>query len=398
MLDFDLLKDCYGCGACVNVCPRGAVHMTQAADGSYIPEIDEARCIGCGRCDRVCIHQHADKNHTPLGKEGCYAAYQLDTQARKASASGGMFFPLAQEMLRQGGYVCGCVWNEQMDAVHIVSNKLEDVERMRSSKYVQSDIGNCLATVRGLLKAGTPVMFCGTPCQCAACAAVTGNPENLLLVALICEGAPTAGVWQRYRDAKAARYGEKIRNVNFRSKTPVGWTMPYFVLTTKSGKRHREMSYRQNPYVLAMLQGLTYRQSCYHCEFKGDNGSADIVVGDLWKAGERLIQQSENQGISALIINTQKGKDWVDKAASAWFMEEYPLERVCTNNSMLVRAGKENAHRAQFFSQLDATPIETNLNQYIVHENGIKLRVTQALVAVGLYKPLRNAVRKLRRR
>lgn len=61
MLDFDLLKDCYGCGACVNVCPRGAVHMTQAADGSYIPEIDEARCIGCGRCDRVCIHQHADK-------------------------------------------------------------------------------------------------------------------------------------------------------------------------------------------------------------------------------------------------------------------------------------------------------------------------------------------------
>ena len=125
---------------------------------------------------------------------------------------------------------------------------------------------------------------------------------------------------------------------------------------------------------------------------------ADIVVGDLWKAGERLIQQSENQGISALIVNTQKGKDWVDKAASAWFMEEYPLERVCANNSMLVRAGKENAHRAQFFSQLDATPIETNLNQYIVHENGIKLRVTQALVAVGLYKPLRNAVRKLRRR
>ena len=68
MLDFDLLKDCYGCGACVNVCPRGAVHMTQAADGSYIPEIDEARCIGCGRCDRVCIHQHADKKSYAAGQ------------------------------------------------------------------------------------------------------------------------------------------------------------------------------------------------------------------------------------------------------------------------------------------------------------------------------------------
>ena len=79
-------------------------------------------------------------------------------------------------------------------------------------------------------------------------------------------------------------------------------------------------------------------------------------------------------------------------------MEEYPLERVCANNAMLVRAGKANAHRAQFFAQLDTMPIEANLNQYIVHENGMKLRITQALVAVGLYKPLRNAVRKLRRR
>lgn len=37
MLDFDLLKECYGCGACVNVCPRGAVHMTQAAGWQLHP-------------------------------------------------------------------------------------------------------------------------------------------------------------------------------------------------------------------------------------------------------------------------------------------------------------------------------------------------------------------------
>ena len=63
MLDFDLLKDCYGCGACVNVCPRGAAHMTQAADGSYIPEIDEARCIGCGKCEQHC------PQHLPIRQE-----------------------------------------------------------------------------------------------------------------------------------------------------------------------------------------------------------------------------------------------------------------------------------------------------------------------------------------
>ena len=72
MLDFDLLKDCYGCGACVNVCPRGAVHMTQAADGSYIPEIDEARCIGCGRCVELCPLNNVHlKNGKPVWGKNC---------------------------------------------------------------------------------------------------------------------------------------------------------------------------------------------------------------------------------------------------------------------------------------------------------------------------------------
>lgn len=154
MLDFELMKYCYGCGACVNACPRSAIQMVQTMDGSCIPKIDQAQCINCGKCDQVCIHQHTDRYHSIIAGEGCYAAYELDKVERKESASGGMFFVLAKEVLRQDGYVCGCVWNEKMDAVHIVSNKTIDIERMRNSKYVQSDIGRCLAEIRELLKTG----------------------------------------------------------------------------------------------------------------------------------------------------------------------------------------------------------------------------------------------------
>lgn len=48
MLDFDLRDFCYGCGACVNACPRTAIRLVQAEDGSYIPEIDGGKCIRCG--------------------------------------------------------------------------------------------------------------------------------------------------------------------------------------------------------------------------------------------------------------------------------------------------------------------------------------------------------------
>lgn len=222
-----------------------------------------------------------------------------------------------------------------MDAVHIVSNKLEDIERMRNSKYVQSDMGSCLAEVQQLLKIGKIVMFCGTPCQCVACGAVVGDSENLLKVSLICEGVPTPGVWRRYREAKAKEYGEKIRTVNFRSKDPVGWSLPYYVITTESGKKQMELSYKENAYVLGMLQGLTYRQSCYHCEFKGSNGSADLIIGDLWKVGNRLLNMSANKGISALIINTKKGEKWIERVTDAIYMEEYPIDTVRVNNSPL---------------------------------------------------------------
>lgn len=398
MLDFDLLSFCYGCGACVNACPRTAIRLVQAEDGSYIPKIDEGKCSQCGKCDRVCIHLHSDRYHTQIAREGCYAAYQLDTGKREKSASGGMFLPLAMEALKRGGYVCGCVWSEDMTAVHIVSNQIADVERMCNSKYVQSHIGRCLAEIQELLKTGKPVLFCGTPCQCAACEAVAGNPDNLIKVSLICEGVPTPKVWEKYRDAKEKEYGAKLQTVNFRSKEPVGWTLPYYTVITDRGTVHRELSYKENSYVLAMLQGLSYRGSCYCCAFKGDNGCADIVIGDLWKAEDRLLEKSGNRGISALILNTKKGKAWLERAADAFFREEYPIETVYRNNPPLVRPAHQNANRDRFFENIDSLPIEENLNRNVVRGGRTKLRITKALVRIGLYKPLWILVHRFRSR
>lgn len=397
MLDFDLRTFCYGCGACVNACPQTAIHLIQAADGSYIPEIDDKKCVHCGKCDRACIHLNSGKYHTHIGQEGCYAAYQLDTGKREKSASGGMFLPLAMETLKRGGYVCGCVWSEDMTAVHIVSNQGEDMERMCNSKYVQSNIGDCLAKIKGLLKAGKPVLFCGTPCQCVACEAVVGNPDNLLMVSLICEGTPTPKVWEKYRKAKEKEYGAKLKTVNFRSKEPIGWTLPFYEVRTEDGKVYRELSYKENSYVLGLLQGLTYRNSCYHCAFKGDNGCADIVIGDLWKAEDRLLEKSGNKGISALIINTQKGKKWFDRTSDAFYWEEYPIEMVVQNNPPLIRSAKENINRDRFFENIDLIPIEENLNCNITRCGGRKLQLTKVLVRMGLYKPLWMLLHRLHR-
>ena len=147
-----------------------------------------------------------------------------------------------------------------------------------------------------------------------------------------------------------------------------------------------------------MLQGLTYRSRCYRCAFKGDNGCADIVIGDLWKAEDRLLVKSSNKGISALILNTQKGREWFERVSDTLYWEEYPIEKVCKNNPPLVSSAKRNANRDRFFENIDSIPIEENLNSNIVRGNGRKLQLTKALVRMRLYKPLWTLVHRLRMR
>ncbi len=43
-------KQCAACGACGNVCPRGAISVFR---GCYAA-VDESLCVGCGLCERVC--------------------------------------------------------------------------------------------------------------------------------------------------------------------------------------------------------------------------------------------------------------------------------------------------------------------------------------------------------
>lgn len=52
------------------------------------------------------------------------------------SASGGAFYLLARYILSQDGYVCGAVLDKNLKLCHVLSNRVDEIEAMRGSKYI----------------------------------------------------------------------------------------------------------------------------------------------------------------------------------------------------------------------------------------------------------------------
>ena len=110
-----------------------------------------------------------------------YACWNKDEEVRFQSASGGVFSALANYILDNDGVVFGAAYNDDMKVEHIGVIRKEELGRLRSSKYVQSDIGYSYVEVQNLLRQNKKVLFSGTPCQVAALHAFLGKDyENLL--------------------------------------------------------------------------------------------------------------------------------------------------------------------------------------------------------------------------
>ena len=300
-------KKCVGCGNCKNVCPKQAVRLVTSDEGFLIPEIIFTKCIQCGKCLSYCPAENKVKSENI----GAYGLTEEDKPELMKSASGGAAYMASKLFIDNGGYVCGCVFDENLHAVHIVSNNLEDIRRMRMSKYVQSDVSDCFPRIKELLKQNKKVLFIGTPCQVHALSLYAEKyRENLTLIDIICHGCPSPGLFSVYIRSLEKKEKGKIANFKFRYKLPDKWGKYYIYYEVPEKNRKRIKEFYFENYGYAFFEGLSFRESCYTCSYTSVfSRPGDITLGDFWHVDEYYPQVKHKNGVSAVLINTEKGND-----------------------------------------------------------------------------------------
>lgn len=185
MLNIDY-EHCSGCGACVQKCPKGCIAWEKGELGFQYPVIASDICINCHLCESVC----------PIGKaldapeiQVVSALVNKNADILSHSTSGGAFTAIAENVLKQEGIVYGCSMEEGFQVRHIRVTEVAGLEKLRGSKYVQSDTGETFKLAEQDLKAGRRVLFSGTPCQIEGFKRFLGKAyENLLTIDIVCHG------------------------------------------------------------------------------------------------------------------------------------------------------------------------------------------------------------------
>ena len=361
MIEITEKSNCCGCTACANKCPRNAIKMVEDDKGFLYPYIDRKKCINCGLCDKVCpiINKRKTENYPKA-----YAAINKDEKIRLNSSSGGIFSALANYILEEQGIIFGAAFSDDFLVKHIMIDNKDDLYKLRTSKYLQSSLGDIYKEVEKKLNEGKKVLFTGTSCQINGLYGYLNKIyENLYTQDIICHGVPSPKVWKNYLKYRQEKDLESPTKINFREKT-IGWSLFSLLFQYEKGEYNR--SHKEDLFMQAFLRNACLRESCYNCSFKDKHRISDITLADFWGIQDVEPSMNDDKGTSLVIVNSKKGEELFEKIFNNIESKQVDFEKSIQHNPSMYMSVKKPKGYDDFFNNLGKMEFDKLVKKYTI--------------------------------
>ena len=394
---FSSPKECCGCAACRNICPRGAISMRQDAKGFAYPLINPELCIECGFCRKVCpFREEARPRKESPVEPKAYAAKHKSDEIRMNSSSGGMFTAFSDLALDWGGVIYGAAFDENFAVRHQRAETRQGRDRFRGSKYVQSDLDDVFSQVKQDLSGGREVLFTGTPCQVAGLKNFLNQSRvelsKFYSCDLVCHGVPSPKILHDYLVFMAGKYHSSVASLTFRYK-PSGWRAQAMGIGFKNGKKY-VASASTDFFGRLFRSNAILRDSCYRCPFASIDRIGDLTIADFWGIEKSMPDFEDEKGVSLLLVNTEKGEQLFREVGDTLvFRQSSVLD--CLQTS-LERPSVASPQTESFWTDYQRYGFDFVAKKYGRPglKTTIKARIKKVLQSLGLLAPVKKLLRR----
>lgn len=394
---FEEKERCSGCTACMNVCPVGAISMIPDEEGFLYPEIDSQKCINCGLCRKICPFHHYYSRTGSFESPLVYAVKHADEKVREASTSGGMFTALSDFVLAKKGIVYGAAFSKPDFKVHhIRAETIAERDRMRGSKYVQSEIGMVFPVIKSELEKGRDVLFTGTPCQVAGLKAYLGDTqfEKLILCDLVCHGTPSPLIWTEYIELLQKKHGKKLDDFKLRDKG-FGWHRATSKAIFEDATSEYNTKLLQS-FLNLFLQHVALRASCHRCPFTNFERTGDVTIGDFWGVEKQKPEFDDDRGVSLVLVNTVKGNSIMEQIKGQLIIRPSSIEECVGPQVHLKRPAEPSPKREAFWKDFHKKGVDFVLKKYGYPTLAVEIKrkiIKPILVRIGVFDALKKLIR-----
>lgn len=396
MIDIKEKSKCCGCTACKSICPQDAIEMIEDEEGFLYPKVNKGKCINCGLCDKVCPVLNAKEE---IKEQRAYIFQHNDDTVRRQSTSGGAFSAIAEYVLKNNGIVYGAMFDENFNVIHDSVKKITDLYKFRNSKYVQSKIGNCFIKIKKELDKNKIVCFSGTSCQIEGLKKYLGKEyDNLVLVDVVCRAVPSPLIWRKYLKLRMQEY-KNIKYIMFRDKY-YGYKYSNFSIYNHDKSKEYHSGVESDPYLRAFFSNICDRPSCYKCKFKKQNRESDITIWDCFEVEKYNKNFDDDKGTTRVLTNTEKGRKIIEELKINNKVEEIDVEKATKGFLAMFQPVKNNDKREEFFRDANKLSEQELFEKYFPYTIKVKAEKYGRLflLKTGIYKPVLNLGKKIRKR